>query len=66
MRKWLLFWLFVAVSWIAVAFYLFISDWAPCSVTGTCITDGVVIALALLLMPAQVLIAVYLKQRHAD
>ena len=66
MRTWLLFWLFVVVSWTAVVFYLFISGWAPCTVTGTCIQDGLVVGLALFLMPAQVLLAVYLKQRRAD
>ena len=66
MLKWLLFWLFVIVSWAAVAFYLFISGWARCNVTGTCIADGLVVGLALLLMPSQVLIAIYLKQRRAD
>jgi hypothetical protein len=62
----MLFWLFVVVSWTAIGFYLFISGWAPCAVTGTCITDGIVVVLALLLMPAQVLLAVYLTQRRAD
>ena len=66
MRTWLLFWLFVVVSWTAVGFYLFISGWASCRETGTCISDGFVVVLALLLMPAQVLLAVYLKQRRAD
>jgi hypothetical protein len=66
MRKWTLFWLFVVVSWMAVVFYLFISGWSPCAVTGTCIADRVVAVLALLLMPAQVLLAVYLKHRRAD
>lgn len=66
MRTWLLFWLFVIVSWTAVGLYLLISGWAPCAESGTCIADGVVVALALLLMPAQVLLAVYLKQRRAD
>lgn len=66
MRTWLLFWLFVILSWTAVGFYLFISGWAPCAVTGTCVADGVVVVLALVLMPAQVLLALYLKQRRAD
>jgi uncharacterized membrane protein (DUF485 family) len=66
MRIWTLFWLFVVVSWSAVGFYLFISGWTSCAVTGTCITDGFVVLLALLLMPAQVLLAVYLKQRRVD
>jgi hypothetical protein len=66
MRTWLLFWLFVVVSWMVVAFYFFISGWAPCVVTGTCLADGFVAALAILLMPAQVLLAAYLKQRRAD
>ena len=66
MRTWLLFWLFVVVSWTAVGFYLFISGWAPCEVTGTCVADTGVVLIALLLMPAQVLLAVYLKQRRSD
>lgn len=66
MHTWTLFWLFVIVSWAAVGFYLFISGWAPCALTGTCVVDGVVVLIALLLMPAQVLLAVYLKQRRAD
>lgn len=66
MRTWLLFWLFVVVSWIAVGFYLFISGWAPCAVTGACVADRFVVLLALLLTPAQVLLAVYLKQRRSE
>ena len=66
MRSWLLFWLFVIVSWTAVGFYLFISGWAPCKVTGTCVVDGIVVVTALLLMPVQVLLAVHLKHRRAD
>jgi hypothetical protein len=65
MRTWLLFWVFVVASWVAVAFYLFISGWAACSETGTCFTDRAVVVLALVLMPAQVLLAVYLKQRRS-
>jgi hypothetical protein len=66
MRTWLPFWLFVVVSWAAVGFYLLISGWAPCTVTGTCVADAVVVVLALLLMPVQVLLAVYRKQPRAD
>lgn len=66
MRRWMLFWLFVIVSWMAVGFYSFISGWARCTVTGTCVTDGIVVVLAMLLMPAQVALAVYLKQHRAD
>lgn len=66
MRVWLFFWLFVVVSWAAVGFYLFTSGWAACGVTGTCIADGAVVVVALLLMPCQVLLAVYLKQRRSD
>ena len=63
MRTWLLYWLFVIVSWSVVGFYVFISGWAPCEESGTCVAFGLVAAIALLLMPAQVLIAAYLKQR---
>ena len=64
MRTWLLFWLFVIASWTAVGFHLLTTGWAPCAVTGTCLIDGIVVVLALLLMPAQVFLAVYLKQRR--
>ena len=66
MRVWLLFWLFVVVSWLAVGFYVFLMGWASCHVTGTCAVDRAVTMLAVLLMPAQVLLAVYLKQRQSD
>lgn len=66
MRPWLLFWLFVIISWTAVGFYLLVSGWAPCAKSGTCVVDGFVMVLALLIMPTQVLLAVYLKQRRSD
>lgn len=66
MRAWLFYWLFVVVPWAAVGFYLFTSGWAACDVTGTCFADGAVAVFALLLMPSQVLLAVYLKQRRSD
>lgn len=39
MRVWLLFWLFVAVSWLAVGSYIFIAGWSDCYVSGTCAAD---------------------------
>jgi hypothetical protein len=62
---WLFFWLFVVASWAVLGFYFFIAGWSSCQATGTCTLDRIVIVVALLLMPAQVLLAVYLKQRLA-
>ena len=57
------FWAFVLVSWAAAGFYWFIAGWSSCEATSSCETDQVVAMLTLLLMPAQVLLAVWLKQR---
>ena len=62
---WIAFWAFVMVSWAAAGFYWFITGWTSCHSTGSCATDGVVGVLTLLLMPIQVLLAVWLRQRHA-
>ena len=66
MLRWVLFWIFVPVSWVAVGFYVFISGWSPCEDSGTCVLDTAVALLALLLMPVQILLAVYLKQRRSS
>jgi hypothetical protein len=61
---WIAFWAFVIASWAAAGFYWFIAGWSSCQSTGSCANDQMVGALTLLLMPAQVLIAVWLKQRQ--
>ena len=66
MRVWLLFWLFVAASWTAAVIFLMISGSASCEERGTCAVDQLVIFGILLLMPVQVAVAVYLKQRRSD
>ena len=63
---WVAFWAFVIVSWAAVGFYWFIAGWSSCKGTGSCTTDGVIGVLTLILMPTQVMLAVWLKQRRID
>jgi membrane protein YdbS with pleckstrin-like domain len=60
------FWTFVIVTWAAALFYMAAVSSAPCETTGTCSVSQVVAVLTLLLMPAQVLLFVWLKQRHDD
>jgi hypothetical protein len=66
MRVWLPFWLFVVVSWLAVGFYSFIAGSSDCHVSGTCAADRTVAGFAVLLIPAQALLAAYLKHRRSD
>jgi hypothetical protein len=63
---WVTFWLFVVVSWPVLGLYMFIAGGAPCAVTGHCLLDGIVVWLAIALLPLQILIAVYLKQRSTN
>lgn len=63
---WVLFWLFVLVSWGAVGSYVFFAGWSSCEVRGACGMDRFVSVLLWTLMPAQGLLAAYLKQRSAD
>jgi hypothetical protein len=61
---WIAFWAFVIVSWAAAGFYWFIAGWTSCQSIGSCATDGVIGVLTSFLMPIQVMLAVWLKQRH--
>lgn len=63
---WIAFWTFVIISWAAAGFYFFIAGWNSCESTGSCSTDMAVGLLTLLLMPAQVLLAVWLKHRQNE
>jgi hypothetical protein len=62
MLVWIAFWAFVVVSWAIAGFYFFIAGWSSCEATSSCVVDRFAGIAALLLMPAQVLLAVYLKQ----
>ena len=64
--KWILFGVLCLLSWICALFFLFITGWASCSVAGSCVTDRIVIAGIILLIPTQVAIAVYLRQTEKD
>ena len=59
---WTGFWVFVVVSWAAAGFFWFIAGWSPCQATGSCSADRIIGVLTVLLMPIQVLLAVWLKQ----
>lgn len=62
--KWTLFGILCLLSWACAVFFLLITGWASCSVTGWCVVDRIVIIGILLLLPVQVAIAVYLRQRE--
>jgi hypothetical protein len=62
--KWVAFGLFCLLSWVAAAFFLLISGWAPCTVTGWCIADRIVFVIILLLLPAEVAVAAYMRHRE--
>lgn len=62
--KWTVFGVLCLLSWVCAVFYLFITGWAPCSVTGRCFSEGIVIIAIILLLPAQVAVAAYLRQRE--
>lgn len=60
---WAGFCLFVAVSWAALGVYALGAGQGPCEESGTCSADYAVAIVTLLLMPAQVLMFVWLRQR---
>jgi hypothetical protein len=62
---WVLFWLFVVLSWGAVLGYLFFAGWSSCEVRGACGLDRIISVLLWTLMPAQIFLAAYLKQRSS-
>jgi len=64
--KWAIFGFLCIVSWICAGLFLLTTGWASCSVTGWCITDRIVIAGILLLLPAQVAVAAYLRRGGKD
>ena len=64
--KWTIFGVLCLLSWACAVFFLLITGWAPCSVTGKCVSDGIVIIGIILLLPAQVAVAAYLRQREKD
>ncbi|MBB5718718.1 hypothetical protein FHR23_001641 [Stakelama sediminis] len=62
--KWTIFGILCLLSWACAVFFLLTTGWASCSVTGHCVMDRLVIGGILLLLPAQVAVAVYLRQRE--
>jgi hypothetical protein len=61
---WLLYWLFVLVSWLAAGIFLFTIGWASCKQTGSCVGDQIRVWLIVLLLPAQGGIAAWLRARY--
>jgi len=55
---WLSFALFVAVSWLWLAWYFYLIGGQPCEISGDCLQQRIVSIVALLLIPFQVLIFV--------
>lgn len=64
--KWITFGVFCLFSWVCAVFILFITGWASCSVTGSCVADRIAVIGIILMLPAQIAIAVYLRQREKD
>jgi len=64
--KWTTFGVLCLLSWACAVFFLLITGWASCSVTGWCVADRIVIIGIILLLPAQVAVAAYLRQREKD
>ena len=62
---WVLFWLFVVLSWGTIFSYLFFAGWSSCDVRGACGLDRFVSVLLWTLMPAQIFLAAYLKHRSS-
>ena len=63
---WVLFWAFVVVSWTLILGYAFFAGWSSCEVRHACGVDRILGVLLWVLMPMQVFIAVFIKQRLAD
>lgn len=64
--KWVLFLILCIFAWICAAFYLLTIGWASCEVTGRCVIDRIVIGVILLMLPAQVAIAAYMRSEERD
>lgn len=63
---WLGFGLFVALSWTALGLYFFVAGQGPCDVGGSCWVDQSLALFALVLLPLQVLVFVWMRQRSDD
>ena len=64
--KWATFGVLCLVTWVCAVFFLLTTGWASCSVTGACVVDRIAIIGIVLLLPTQVAIAVYLRQREKN
>lgn len=51
--EWTVFAVISLVLWLSAGFYAFIAGGASCKMTGTCLLDGFIAFLTLLLLPAQ-------------
>jgi hypothetical protein len=60
---WLMFGVFVIVSWIVILGYAFFAGWSSCEVRHACTSDRVVGILLWLILPAQGLIVALIKVR---
>jgi hypothetical protein len=54
------------LSWVVAGLFVLIAGGASCQVTGRCTSDGIAFIFVLALLPAQALIAAYLRQRSLD
>jgi Zn-dependent protease with chaperone function len=66
MLKWTLFAVACAISWGWAIFELLSTGWSPCERAGTCGSEGIVVAIVLLLLPTQVAVAAYLRHREKE
>ncbi len=62
--EWAVFAVASVVLWLATGFYMLITGWAPCDVTGTCLRDRSIVFLTLLLLPAQAGASAWLRSRQ--
>lgn len=69
MRKsliWVAFAFFVAISWTLAFLFLFTGGGAPCGETRSCVSDQIGVVIVLLLLPFQVGLAAFIKNRLKD
>ena len=60
---WAIFWLFVLLSWTFLVRYGLTAGHSSCEESGTCTLDAVVSVFTVLLIPLQVILFVYLRDR---
>ena len=64
--KWVVFVAVCLISWVWASFELFAMGWSSCEQAGSCASESIVVAIVLLLLPAQIAAAAYMRHREKE